>query len=55
MDFQSLVRQPYQILTLGCKDSIGCISRKMPVSELLGILDDAEKEKREFSAVVDLR
>jgi hypothetical protein len=26
----------------------------MPVSELLGILDDAEKEKREFSAVVDL-
>jgi len=25
----------------------------MPVSELLGILDDAEKEKREFSAVVD--
>ena len=33
----------------------GEMSREMPVSELLGILADAEKEKSEFSAVGDLR
>jgi hypothetical protein len=27
----------------------------MPLSELLGVLDGAEKEQREFSAVIDLR
>jgi hypothetical protein len=37
------------------KDSVGRRSRDMPLSELLGVLDSAEKEKREFSAVVDLR
>jgi len=37
------------------KDSVGSRSRDMPLSELLGVLDSAEKEKREFSAVVDLR
>ena len=36
------------------KDSVGSRSRDMPLSELLGVLDSAEKEKREFSAVVDL-
>ena len=37
------------------KDNVGSISREMPLSELLGILDSAEKGKMEFSAVVDLR
>ena len=30
-------------------------SRDMPLSELLGVLDGAEKEQRQFSAVIDLR
>ena len=37
------------------KDSMGSISRDMPLSELLEVLDGAEKGKREFSAVIDLR
>ena len=37
------------------KDSVGSRSRGMPLSELLGVLDSAEKEKRGFSAAVDLR
>ena len=37
------------------KDSVGSRSRDMPLSELLGVLDGAEKEQREFSAVIDLR
>ena len=37
------------------KDSVGSRSRDMPLSELLGVLDSAEKKKRELSAVVDLR
>ena len=37
------------------KDSVGSISRDMPLSELLGILDSAEKGKMEFGAVVNLR
>ena len=37
---------------LGCGQAL---SRDMPLSELLGILDSAEKGKMEFSAVVDLR
>ena len=32
------------------KGSVGSRSRDMPLSELLGVLDSAEKEKREFSA-----
>ena len=37
------------------RDSVGGRSRDMPLRELLGVLDSAEKEKREFSAAVDLR
>ena len=37
------------------KDSVGSRSRDMPLSELLGVLDSAEKQKREFGAVIDLR
>ena len=37
------------------KNSVGSRSRDMPLSELLGVLDSAEKEKREFGAVTDLR
>jgi hypothetical protein len=37
------------------KGSMGSRSRDMPLSELLGVLDGAEKEQREFSAVIDLR
>ena len=36
------------------KDSVGSRSRDMPLSELLGVLGSAEKEKREFNAAVDL-
>ena len=37
------------------KGSVGSRSRDMPLSELLGVLDSAEKEQREFCAVIDLR
>ena len=37
------------------KGSVRSRSRDMPLSELLGVLDGAEKEQREFSAAVDLR
>ena len=37
------------------KDSVGRRSRDMPLSELLGVIDGAEKEQREFGAVIDLR
>ena len=37
------------------KGSVGGRSRDMPLSELLGVLDGAEKEQREFSAFIDLR
>ena len=38
------------------KGSVGSRSRDMPLSELLGVLDSAEKKKkREFGAVIDLR
>jgi hypothetical protein len=37
------------------KGSAGSISRDIPPSELLGILDSAKMGKVEFSAVVDLR
>ena len=37
------------------KGSVGSRSRDMPLSELLGVFESDEKEKREFSAVVDLR
>ena len=34
---------------------MGSRSRDMPLSELLGVLDGAEKEQREFSTAIDLR
>ena len=37
------------------KNSVGSSSRDMPLSELMAVLDGAEKEQKEFSAVIDLR
>ena len=37
------------------KDSVAKQPRDMPLSEVLAVLDDAEKEKRESSVVIDLR
>ena len=36
-------------------DSAGGSSRDMPLSELMAVLDGAEMEQKEFSAVIDLR